>query len=313
MMPVDSPPSSTGSPGQARLGLPCLGFGVGLRVDHYAHVFEQKPVVDWFEIISENFMVEGGRPIENLERVLSDYRVVQHGVSLSIGSTAPLDFDYLRKLKKLIARTKTPWVSDHLCWTGVAGENLHDLLPLPYTEEALHHVAGRARIVQDFLETRFVLENASSYMTYQSSAMTEWDFLSGIAEEADVGLLFDVNNVYVSAQNHGFDPKVYVDAVPAHRVVQIHLAGHTRFEKYILDTHTGEVADPVWELYERAIARTGPVSTMVEWDDEIPPFPVVWAEVEKARAVCARLGVEMPSPSVARPATAIPRHGEATP
>ncbi len=269
----------------ARLGLPNLGFGLGLRTQHYAHVFEHLPAVDWFEIISENFMVEGGRPIENLDKALSHYPVVQHGVSLSIGSTAPLDWDYLEKLKRLARKTKTPWISDHLCWTGVEGQNLHDLLPLPYTEEALKHVAARARIVQDFLETRLLLENASSYLTYNASRMTEWDFLSGIAEEADIGLLFDVNNVYVSSRNHGFDPAVYVDNIPHHRVAQIHLAGHTQMGKFILDTHMGEVADPVWDLYRRAARLIGPVSTMIEWDDEIPEFHVVWGEVEKAKAI----------------------------
>jgi uncharacterized protein (UPF0276 family) len=259
---------------------------------HYAHVFEHRPAVDWFEIISENFMVDGGRPIENLDRALASYPIVQHGVSLSIGSTAPLDWEYLARLKELTRKTKTPWVSDHLCWTGVHGRNLHDLLPMPYTEEALRHVAERARVVQDYLETRLVLENASSYLTYTESDLSEWDFLTAIAEEADLGILFDVNNVYVSSQNHGFDPVAYVDAVPAHRIVQIHLAGHTRFPKYILDTHTGEVASPVWDLYRRTLARTGPVSTMVEWDDEIPPFDVVWAEVQKARTVATEVFAE---------------------
>lgn len=286
---------------EPRLGLPNLGFGLGLRTVHYAHVFEHRPPVDWFEIISENFMVEGGRPIENLDKALASYRVVQHGVSLSIGSTAKLDWDYLAKLKKLVRKTKTPWVSDHLCWTGVHGQNLHDLLPMPYTDEAMRHVIERARIVQDYLETRLLLENASSYLTYTASDLTEWDFLSTIAEEADLGLLFDVNNVYVSSQNHGFDPRTYVDAVPAHRVVQIHLAGHTRFDRYILDTHTGEVADPVWDLYRRTIERTGPVSTMVEWDDDIPAFDVVWAEVEKARAVAADVTAESARTKAAAP------------
>lgn len=282
-----------------RLGLPDLGVGVGLRVPHYRHVFEHWPAVDWFEIISENFMVDGGRPLLNLDRALSHYRLVQHGVSLSLGSTAPLDREYLGKLKKLLARTGSPWVSDHLCWTGIAGQNLHDLLPLPYTEEALRHVVERAKMVQDFLEVRFVVENVSSYMTFQASAMTEWEFLSRVAEDADIGLLFDVNNVYVAAENHGFDPDAYVDAVPADRIVQIHLAGHTRFDKYILDTHSGQVIDPVWNLYRRTIARTGSVSTLVEWDDDIPAFDVLLAEAHKAAAARDEaLGV-VASPAVA--------------
>lgn len=288
----------------ARLGLPDLGVGVGLRIPHYDAVLTETPdaAPSWFEIISENFFVEGGRPRANLDRALAKYRLVTHGVSLGIGSPEPLDFAYLKKLKRLARYTNTPWVSDHLCWTGASGAHLHDLLPLPYTEESLRYVAERARIVQDFLEVRFALENASSYLTYTSSVLTEWDYLAGIAEEADIGLLFDVNNVYVSSQNHGFDPNEYVDRVPAHRVVQYHLAGHTRFPDYIIDTHTGCVCDEVWALYRRSIARTGPVSTLVEWDDEIPPFDVVWAEAEKARAILAG----------AAPRTA-PHHAEVTP
>jgi uncharacterized protein (UPF0276 family) len=268
-----------------RLGLPDLGVGIGLRVPHYAAVLEKQAPATWFEIISENFMVEGGRPRENLDRALDRYRLVQHGVSLGIGNTDPLDFDYLAKLKKLVRLTRTPWLSDHLCWTGSGGVHLHDLLPLPYTEAVMKHVAERARIVQDYLEVPFALENASSYLTYTSSTMTEWDFLTGILEGANIGVLLDVNNIFVSSENHGFDPNAYVDAIPAHRVIQIHLAGHTRFPTHILDTHTGVVSDPVWELYRRALRRTGPVSTLVEWDDEIPPFEDVWAEAEKAEAV----------------------------
>ncbi|WP_437909842.1 DUF692 domain-containing protein [Sorangium sp. So ce327] len=268
-----------------RLGLPDLGVGVGLRIPHYRHIFEHRPRVDWFEIISENFMVDGGMPIANLERVLSSYRLVQHGVSLSIGSTDPLDFDYLRRLKALLARVGSPWVSDHLCWTGAHGINLHDLLPLPYTEEAVRHVAARARVVQDFLEVRLALENVSSYLTFTASRMSEWEFLSAIAEEADCGILLDVNNVYVSSYNHGFDPEAYIDGVPHHRIVQFHLAGHTHQGAYILDTHSDHVVDAVWALYRRAVARAGDVSTLIEWDDDIPSFDVLAAEAEKARAI----------------------------
>ena len=267
-----------------RLGLPDLGIGVGLRVPHYGDVFERKPEMDWFEVISENFMVGGGRPMKTLDRALADYRLVQHGVSLSIGSASPLDWDYLKKLKTLLAKTGSPWVSDHLCWTGADCLNLHDLLPLPYTEEVVHYVADRARIVQDFLEVRFALENVSSYMTYTQSRLTEWDFVRAIADEADIGLLLDVNNIYVSSENHGFDPATFVDAMPADRVLQIHLAGHTRFDDYILDTHSGPVIDPVWALYDRAIERCGSVSTLIEWDDEIPDFDELAREAAKARA-----------------------------
>ena len=275
------------SPENARLGLPDLGVGVGLRVAHYPTLFEShEPVgVDWFEIISENFMVEGGLPMHNLARALDRFRLVQHGVSLSIGTTDPLDREYLRKLKALLRRTGSPWVSDHLCWTGARGVNLHDLLPMPYTSEAVKHVARRAREVQDFLETRLALENVSSYLTYTSSTMTEWDFLSAVVEEADLGILLDVNNIYVSSFNHGFDPNDFVDGVPAERVVQVHLAGHTNHGRYILDTHSDHVIDPVWDLYRRALGRTGPVSTLVEWDDDIPPFDVLVAEADKARVI----------------------------
>jgi len=270
-----------------RLGLPDLGVGVGLRIPHYPAILDgdEGSGVDWFEIISENFMALGGLPRRNLDRALERFRLVQHGVSLSIGSTEPLDWTYLSKLKALVQKVKSPWVSDHLCWTGAHGKNLHDLLPLPYTEAAVKHVAARARAVQDFLGVRLCLENVSSYLTYTSSEMTEWAFLRAIAEEADVGLLLDVNNIYVSSYNHGFDPAAYVDGVPAARVVQIHLAGHTNFGKYIIDTHSDHVIDPVWDLYRRALERTGPVSTLIEWDDEIPPFGTLVAEADKARAI----------------------------
>ncbi|EYF01529.1 MNIO family bufferin maturase [Chondromyces apiculatus] len=269
-----------------RLGLPDLGVGVGLRRKHHEHILTNRPAVDWFEIISENYMVPGGRPMVTLDRVLGlDYRLIQHGVSLCIGGSEPLDRDYLRRLKELVRRTRTPWVSDHLCWTRAHGVDLHDLLPLPYTEEALRHVAGRARMVQDTLEVPLLLENVSSYLTYTASTMTEWEFLSGVVEEADCGLLLDVNNIYVSGYNHGFDGATYVDAIPAHRVVQIHLAGHTNYGKYIIDTHSDPVIEPVWELYRRACARLGPVSTLIEWDEDIPSFEALLAEADKARAI----------------------------
>jgi uncharacterized protein len=269
----------------SRMGLPDLGVGVGLRVPHYAHIFEHRPRVDWFEIISENFMVSGGLPVHNLGRILADYRVVQHGVSLSIGATTPLDRAYLARLSDLTRVVRPPWVSDHLCWTGTARANLHDLLPLPYTEEAVRHVASRIRQVQDILGLPFCIENVSSYLTYQASRMTEWAFLTAVAEEADCGILFDVNNVYVSSYNHGFDPVEYVDGVPAHRIVQIHLAGHTHHGDYIIDTHSDHVIDEVWRLYRRVCERAGNVSTLVEWDDDIPPFDTLLAEADKARAI----------------------------
>ncbi|MDI1450135.1 DUF692 domain-containing protein [Polyangium sp. 6x1] len=273
------------APDPMRLGLPDLGIGVGLRLPHYEEIFETRPKVDWFEIISENFLVPGGAPLANLERALAHYPVIQHGVSLSIGGTTPIDFDFLRSLRALIRRTKSPWVSDHLCWTGTATVNTHDLLPLPYTAEVVRHVAARARIVQDTLEVPLALENVSSYLTYTSSDMTEWDFVKAVVEEANCGVLLDVNNIYVSSENHGFDPRTYVDAIPAERVVQIHLAGHTNYGDYIIDTHSGPVIDPVWELYRRAIRRVGPVSTLIEWDEDIPPLATLLAEAERARVV----------------------------
>jgi hypothetical protein len=268
-----------------RLGLPDLGVGVGLRVPHYAEIFDTLPEVDWFEIISENFMVAGGMPLANLDRALARYRVVQHGVSLSIGSTQPLDWDYLGALRTLLRKTGSPWVSDHLCFTGTGGVDAHDLLPLPYTEEAVRHVAARARQVQDFLEVPLVLENVSSYLTYTQSQMTEWAFVSAVVEQADCGLLLDVNNIYVSSYNHGFDPRDYVDGVPHHRVVQMHLAGHTNYGKYIIDTHSDHVIDAVWDLYRRALGKTGPVSTLIEWDEDIPDLATLLAEADKAKAV----------------------------
>ncbi|MDI3282076.1 DUF692 domain-containing protein [Polyangium sp. 15x6] len=273
------------APARMRLGLPDLGIGVGLRLPHYEEIFETRPKVDWFEIISENFLVPGGVPLANLDRALAHYPVIQHGVTLSIGGTTPLDFEFLRDLRTLLRRTKSPWVSDHLCWTGTATLNTHDLLPLPYTAEVIRHVAARARIVQDTLEVPLVLENVSSYLTYTSSDMTEWDFLTAVVEEANCGILLDVNNIYVSSENHGFDPRAYVDAVPAERVVQIHLAGHTNYGDYIIDTHSGPVIDPVWDLYRQAIRRVGPVSTLIEWDEDIPPLATLLAEAERARVV----------------------------
>jgi len=267
------------------LGLPDLGCGVGLRIPHYAHIFEHPPRVDFFEIISENFMVEGGAPLYNLAKVLERYPVVQHGVSLGIGATTPLDFEYLKKLKALTQRTRTPWVTDHLCWTRAGGVDLHDLLPLPYTEEAVHHVAQRVRIVQDFLELSVGLENTSSYMTYNASTMSEWEFLTAIVEEADCGILLDVNNIYVSAFNHGFDARAFIDSVPHHRILQFHLAGHTHKGKYILDTHSDYVIDEVWNLYRYACHKAGKVSTLVEWDEDIPEFEIVWNEAAKAAAI----------------------------
>ncbi|WP_437192905.1 MNIO family bufferin maturase [Planctomicrobium sp. SH527] len=268
---------------QSKLGMPHLGMGVGLRSVHYSHILNESPAVDWFEIISENYMDSQGRPRYVLEQIAERYPIVMHGVSLSIGSSDELDFDYLRKLKNLAGAVHPHWVSDHLCWTGIAGVNSHDLLPVPLTEETLKHVVKRIDIVQDFLERPLVLENPSSYVTFACSTMPEWEFLSRMAEETGCGLLLDVNNVYVSSVNHNFDPREYIAKVPHDRIVQIHLAGHTNMGTHCIDTHDGPVIDPVWELYRLAHNFTGGTSTLLEWDAKIPEFPVVHAEVLKAR------------------------------
>ncbi len=259
------------------------GVGIGLRIPHYNHIFEKKPVVDWFEIISENFMVDGGRPLRVLDQILERYRVVQHGVSMYFGSAEPLNREHLRRLKTLVKRTKTPWLTDHLCWGSVDGRYSHDLLPMPYTFEAARRTAQKIREARDFLEVSIAVENVSSYAEYHVSEMTEWEFLNEVVEDADCGILLDVNNIYVSAQNHNFNPLDYVNNVPHERVAQIHVAGHSKYEKYILDTHDHAVIDPVWELYSRAIELVGPTATLLEWDDRIPSFEEVHAEALKAK------------------------------
>lgn len=263
--------------------IPNLGIGVGLRVPHYDAIFKNQPDVDWFEIISENFMVDAGKPLENLARILERYPVVQHGVSLAIGSPEPLDFDYLKKLKKLAAFTKTPWISDHLCWGRVPGANYHDLLPLPYTKEVIDYVAERARIVQDFLELPFALENLSSYVAFKEDRMPEWEFYTQVVEKADIYMMLDVNNIYVSSRNHGFDPEEYYQNIPLDRVLQIHLAGHTDLGTHVLDTHDHPVRDEVWDLYAKIYPKTKGVSTLLEWDDNFVSFEETWAEAKKAK------------------------------
>jgi hypothetical protein len=259
------------------------GVGIGLRIPHYDHILTRKPVVDWFEIISENFMIDAGRPLHVLDRILDQYRVVQHGVSMYFGSAQSADREHLKRLKTLVKRTRTPWLSDHLCWGSVDGTFSHDLLPLPYTWEAVEKTAARIREVQDFLEIPVAVENVSSYAEFTDSQMAEWEFLHEVVERADCGILLDVNNIYVSSVNHDFDPLTYVNAIPAGRVAQIHIAGHSRYEKYILDTHDHPVIDPVWKLYARAIERCGPTPTLLEWDDRIPSFNEVHSEAMKAQ------------------------------
>jgi uncharacterized protein (UPF0276 family) len=267
-----------------RFDLPNLGVGIGLRSQHYTHVVDERPDVDWFEIISENFMDVGGRPSWIIGEIAARYPIVMHGVSMSIGSTDPLDRDYLAKLEELAKRTKARWVSDHLCWTGVAHRNLHDLLPMPYTEAALRHVIERIKTVQDVLERPIFLENPSSYVEFTSSSMSEWEFLARMAEGADCGLLLDVNNVWVSSFNHGFDPYEYLAGIPMERVAQFHVAGHTNKGTHIIDTHLGRAIDDVWKLYGKACELTGGRSTLYEWDEEIPDLEVVVEEADKARA-----------------------------
>lgn len=256
--------------------------GVGLRVPHVEHILREKPVVNWFEIISENYMVEGGRPLAVLDQILEQYKVVQHGVSMYLGSAEPLNREYLRRLKALVRRTKTPWLTDHLCWGSIDGRYTHDLLPMPYTFEAARWTASKIRQASEFLEVPIAVENVSSYAEFHMSEMTEWEFLNEVVERADCGILLDVNNIYVSSQNHGFDPQEYLRSVDPERVAQIHLAGHSNFEKYILDTHDHPVIEPVWKLYDEAVRRFGPTPTLLEWDDRIPSFAEVHQEALKA-------------------------------
>jgi uncharacterized protein len=270
------------------LTYPALGFGLGLRVDHYEEILAGDAPIDWFEALTENYLVPGGKPLHYLMRIRERYPLVMHGVSLSIGSSAPLDFEYLRQVKALAGRVQPQWISDHLCWTGVAGRNTHDLLPLPYTEEALANVVERVRTVQDVLGRRILLENVSSYVEFRDSRLTEWEFLAEIARRADCLILLDVNNIYVSSVNHEFDPHEYLAGIPAERVQQIHLAGHENHGDYLVDTHDHPVPDPVWRLYAAALERCGAVSTMIERDDHIPPLAELVAELDAARTLAAQ-------------------------
>lgn len=270
---------------------PFLGVGVGLRPAHGDDVLERARdgslAVDWFEAISENYLIPGGRPLRVLEAVRSHRPVVLHGVSLNVGSSDEVDWDHVAELSALAARFEPRWLSDHLCWTGVGGVNLHDLLPLPFTAESIRHVAARVRRIQDRLGRRIALENVSSYFTFAEDDLTEWEFVAGVAREADCGILLDVNNVYVSAHNHGFDARAYLDAIPPERVFQMHLAGHSRAGDLLIDTHDHPVCDEVWALYAHAVRRFGAVSTLIEWDDRLPSFDRLLEEAGKARAILA--------------------------
>lgn len=227
----------------------------------------------------------GGRAIRILEELRKDYPIVMHGVSLSIGSSDPLDKTYVKKLKNLAARIEPMWISDHLCWTGVHGQNLHDLLPLPYTRETADHVIKRVKEVQEFLGRRILLENVSSYVSYEHSEMTEWEFLTEVATKADCSLLFDVNNIYVSAVNHQYDAVDFINGIPKNRIKQFHLAGYSDRGTHLIDTHDHPVSDPVWKLYEKAVDRFGAVPTLIEWDDKIPPFERLWREAKQAERI----------------------------
>ena len=267
---------------------PPLGFGLGLRVEHYEAILAQRPDIDWLEALTENYLVPGGKPLHYLTRIRERYPLVLHGVSLSIGSTHPLDREYLAQVKALAARIEPEWISDHLCWTGIAGRNVHDLLPLPYTEEALANVVERVRTVQDILGRRILLENVSSYVTFRDSRLTEWEFLTAVAEQSDCLILLDINNIYVSSVNHEFDPHDYLNAIPVERVQQMHLAGHEDHGDYLIDTHDHPVPDPVWGLYAAAVQRFGNVATMIERDANIPPLEELCAELAAARTVAAQ-------------------------
>lgn len=269
--------------------LPYLGFGLGLRVDHYETLIDEPGHVQWLEIVSENYLVPGGRPLRWLERFRERFPLVMHGVSMSIGGTDPLDMAYLDQLAALARHVEPAWISDHLCWTGVDGVNLHDLMPLPYTEEALAHVVDRVRRVQDRLGRRILLENVSSYISFAQSQLTEWEFLAAVAERADCLILLDINNVHVSAHNHGFSALDYLDGLPPARVQQFHLAGHEHGGALLIDTHDAPVVDAVWDLYVEAVGRFGRVSTMIERDDHIPPLTELRAELDHARTLADAL------------------------
>src|ERR1700677_1246065 len=268
------------------------GFGLGLRPAHYAAMLEESHAIDWLEIITENYLVPGGKPLHYLERIRSRFPLVMHGVSLSIGSTDPVDRGYLKQVRELARRVEPAWISDHLCWTGVDGRNAHDLLPLPYTEESLVCVAARVGEVQDALGRQILLENVSSYLTYRVSEMSEWEFLSEVARRADCAILLDINNIYVSAVNHAFDPSHYLRAVPKDRVRQFHLAGHSDMGDHLIDTHDQPIATPVWDLYAQAVAHFGAIPTMIERDDNIPPLGELVDELDRARAIAAGNALE---------------------
>jgi len=280
------------SPNKSDQKLPYLGFGLGLRPNYYEEILTSKPDLDWFEILTENYLIPGGKPLYYLDKIREHYSIVMHGVSLSLGSTDPLNWDYLNQVQELASRIEPVWISDHLCWTGVHGLNTHDLLPVPYTTEAIQHIVSRIQEIQDFLKRPFLIENVSSYLTYKQSEMSEWDFILEIVKQSGCYLLLDVNNVYVSSFNHNFDPMAYINSMPPGRVAQIHLAGHTNHGDYIIDTHNAPVIEPVWDLYEATIQRLGPVSTMIERDDNMPDFSELLSEINHAKRLAIQAAKE---------------------
>ncbi|AMQ28537.1 TPA: DUF692 domain-containing protein [Legionella pneumophila] len=280
------------SPNKSDQKLPYLGFGLGLRPNYYEEILTSKPDLDWFEILTENYLIPGGKPLYYLDKIREHYSIVMHGVSLSLGSTDPLNWDYLKQVQELASRIEPVWISDHLCWTGIHGLNTHDLLPVPYTTEAIQHIVSRIQEIQDFLKRPFLIENVSSYLTYKQSEMSEWDFILEIVKQSGCYLLLDVNNVYVSSFNHNFDPMAYINSMPPGRVAQIHLAGHTNHGDYIIDTHNAPVIEPVWDLYEATIQRLGPVSTMIERDDNMPDFSELLSEINHAKRLAIQAAKE---------------------
>lgn len=262
-----------------------FGFGLGLRTQHYNDFLEAPQPVDWLEVISDNYMVDGGKPLAILDRIRADYPMAMHGVSLSIGAVNGLNPEYLRKLKALEQQIQPMWVSDHLCWTGAHGRKLHDLMPLPFTQEAIEVVTRNVHHAQDVLQRPLVLENVSSYVEFDCSEMTEWEFLTEICEATGCKLLFDINNVYVSAFNHGFSADEFINGIPIESVMQFHLAGHQNNGDHLIDTHDHQVCDGVWDLYRKALQRFGDVPTMIERDDDIPPLKDLIAELAIARSI----------------------------
>jgi len=260
------------------------GVGLGLRSAHYQEIFDTKPDVPWFELLSDNYMAEGGLPIHRAEKIRQNYPLTLHGVGMSLASADPLDLDYLSRLKTIAKRLQPAYVSDHLAWVSASGQYTHDLLPFPYTQFTVQYVADRISQVQDFLGREILVENPSSYLEFHATEMTEWEFIQGICQKSGCNILLDINNIYVSAVNHGFDPYEYLQAIPADRVKEIHLAGYEKMQGYLFDTHGYRVHPPVWDLYQAALKRFGRVPTLIEWDTDIPDFETLRSEARKAEA-----------------------------